>query len=133
VRFFGSKSFSTRVLLILASFRTLFYSVVFGTQHKLWTKGVGFRFDLLSPNKLRLSVGFSHSIVLVLPQFSTLIGTPVDKGQCVGVYGVNTVETGTIVRQLINFRYPNPYTGKGLKAFPLLSSFRIKPGKRTSG
>ena len=96
----------------------LFYSLIKnmveglskGFEKKLEVIGVGYRVSL-SGKKLTLNVGYSHPVIMELPdgvngavEGNTIILTGADK-QLVG-------ETAALIRKV---RKPEPYKGKGIK------------------
>lgn len=101
-------------------YRSLINNMVIGVskgfEHKLELVGVGYR-ATATGQALELNLGYSHAIVLVLPDE---IKMEVDAGK----RGQNPVITlrsydkqllGQVVAKIRSFRPPEPYKGKGIK------------------
>jgi large subunit ribosomal protein L6 len=82
---------------------------------ELWLKGVGFKSRVflsgLSYNFLKLSLGFSHILLIRLPKTCTvfLIGK-----KKIYFKGTSLQDLTQLVSYIQNFKLPDPYKGKGL-------------------
>ena len=74
---------------------------------------------------LILTLGYSHDIFYVLPKE---ISVTLEKPNLVVVSGDDKVLVGQVASEIISFRAPEPYKGKGIKKFgkPILR----KEGKK---
>ncbi|MDR2417265.1 MAG: 50S ribosomal protein L6 [Holosporales bacterium] len=72
--------------------------------------GVGYKASVQGKN-LVLSLGYSHDVVFPIPEG---IKISCEKPTVIVVSGTNKQQVGQIVRQLQNYRPPEPYKGKGL-------------------
>ena len=107
-------------------FRTLIFNMVQGVDQG-WKKelelvGTGYR-AAMEGEKLVLSVGFSHPVVIDPPP-GIKLGT--DKGQ-VTVEGVDKALVGQVAAEIRAVKKPEPYKGKGIRY--LGEVVRLKPGK----
>lgn len=86
--------------------------------------GLGYRISV--KNKvLRLSLGFSHTIFVLLPDFVFLL----KRKTKILVYSFNLLNLSLFVSKLLRFKKLNVYKLKGLKKKN--DVFKLKPGKRT--
>ena len=79
--------------------------------------GVGYRAEVKGNNRLELSLGYSHDIMIQLPAVITL--TSIDK-QLIG----------QVAAKIRSFRPPEPYKGKGIRFVG--EQLRRKAGKAAS-
>ena len=85
-----------------------------GYKKSLEIIGVGYKFEITSPIKLTLSVGFSHKVILDVPTGVTVTADPKEK---------NTIHIECIDKQLLGYfaalvreiKPPEPYKGKGIR------------------
>lgn len=95
-------------------FRTLIQNMVLGVNKKfeiiLKLKGVGYRCQVKN-NTLNLSLGFSHSIELTIPDGIEVI---VDANVDIKILGLNKETVGLFAAKIRSFRIPEPYNGKGV-------------------
>lgn len=95
-------------------YRALIANMVRGVvtpfQKKLEMVGVGYK-AALQGKKLTLEVGFSHPVIVELPEAVT--GT-VEKN-VITLTGLNRQVVGQIAAKIREFRKPEPYKGKGIK------------------
>jgi large subunit ribosomal protein L6 len=83
-----------------------------GFKKELEIVGVGYRAEQQGPNKLRMSLGFSHTvdvnapdgIVFEVPQQTQVIVTGIDKEV-----------VGQVAANIRSIRKPEPYKGKGVR------------------
>jgi large subunit ribosomal protein L6 len=94
--------------------RTLLNNMVLGVYKKfeidLELKGVGYRCQA-AKDKVTLSLGFSHPIILPLPKD---VEVTVEANTNIKVAGINKEEVGFIASKIRSFRPPEPYNGKGV-------------------
>ena len=72
--------------------------------------GVGYRAQI-EGNKLVLSVGFSHPVVMIPPQG---IDVKVEKN-IISISGIDKQQVGEFAANVRKVRKPEPYKGKGIK------------------
>jgi len=73
--------------------------------------GVGYK-ALVDKNLLILTLGYSHEIVFALPKGITAV---FEKPNLIVISGEDKVMVGQIASEIISFRKPEPYKGKGVK------------------
>ena len=100
-------------------YRSLIYNMVVGVSQG-WTKslelvGVGYRAQS-SGQKLDLSLGFSHNIVMMLPD-EIKIETVNEKGKnpIINITSFDKQLVGMVAAKIRSYRKPEPYKGKGVK------------------
>jgi len=100
-------------------YRALINNMVLGTAEG-WTKklelvGVGYR-ATNQGNKLELSLGFSHGIVLDLPK-EIVVETLSEKGKnpVITLSSFDKQLLGMVAAKIRSFRKPEPYKGKGVR------------------
>lgn len=95
--------------------RALVYNMVEGVNNgytkKLQIVGVGYKAEMNGKN-LILTIGYSHQIVLALPNEIT-VTTPSPTE--IEISGIDKEMVGKIAAKIRNFRKPEPYKGKGIK------------------
>ena len=100
-------------------YRSLIYNMVVGVSQG-WKKslelvGVGYRAQS-SGQKLDLSLGFSHNIVMMLPD-EIKIETVNEKGKnpIINITSYDKQLVGMVAAKIRSYRMPEPYKGKGVK------------------
>ena len=100
-------------------YRSLIYNMIVGVSQG-WTKslelvGVGYRAQN-SGQKLDLSLGFSHNIVMMLPD-EIKIETVNEKGKnpIINITSYDKQLVGMVAAKIRSYRKPEPYKGKGVK------------------
>lgn len=73
--------------------------------------GVGYK-AAVDKNLLTLTLGYSHEILYALPKGITAV---FEKPNLVIISGDDKVMVGQIASEIISFRKPEPYKGKGVK------------------
>lgn len=98
-----------------------------GFTRELIIEGVGYRAES-SGKKLTLSLGFSHPVVLEVPEGLTVSVEGVNK---IKIDGIDRDRVGQFAAELRGIRPPEPYKGKGVR----YSNERIrrKVGKAGAG
>lgn len=82
-----------------------------GYSKKLEIVGVGYKAEMKG-NNLLLTVGYSHTIVVAVPDTITIVTpTPTE----IEISGIDKEMVGKIAAKIRNFRKPEPYKGKGIK------------------
>lgn len=96
-------------------YRTLIENMVIGVtegyKKQLEIVGTGYRAQKQG-NKLNLSLGFSHPLVLEDPEGIT---TEVPNERTIVVSGINKQLVGNYTAKIRGYRPPEPYKGKGIK------------------
>ena len=82
-----------------------------GFQKKLEIVGVGYRAEMKG-KKLLLNVGYSHSILMSVPETIAVTCPTVNE---IIVEGVDKELVGLIAAKIRSFRKPEPYKGKGIR------------------
>ena len=100
-------------------YRSLIYNMVVGVSQG-WKKslelvGVGYRAQS-SGQKLDLSLGFSHNIVMMLPD-EIKVETVNEKGKnpIINITSFDKQLVGMVAAKIRSYRKPEPYKGKGVK------------------
>lgn len=94
--------------------RTILFNMVEGVT-KGWTKelelvGVGYK-AIKQENKLILHVGYSHPVVITLPDDLTVE----INGNKIIISGVDKAKVGQMAADIRKIRPPEPYKGKGIR------------------
>ena len=74
--------------------------------------GVGYRAESQGPNKLRLSLGFSHPVMVDAPEGVTF---EVPQPTRIIVKGIDKETVGQVAANIRSIRKPEPYKGKGVR------------------
>lgn len=115
-------------------YRTLIYNMIVGVSEgykkQLELVGVGYKADAKG-QVLELNLGFSHLIVLVLPD-ELKVETVTEKGKnpIITLTGSDKQLIGHMASKIRSFRKPEPYKGKGVKYVGEV--IRRKAGKAAS-
>lgn len=81
-----------------------------GYTKKLHIEGVGYKASV-SGNKFNLAIGFSHPVVLQIPEnIKVVCKTPTD----VEITGFDKIVVGEFAANIREIRKPEPYNGKGI-------------------
>ncbi len=75
--------------------------------------GVGYK-ALVDKNILVLTLGYSHEIIYALPAGIVAV---FEKPNLIVLSGNNKVLVGQVASEIISFKKPEPYKGKGIKFF----------------
>jgi len=94
-------------------------------QKRLQVEGIGFRAEL-SGKQLKLQVGFSHPILMVVPEGIT---TTVEKN-IISISGANKELVGQFAASVRAVKKPEPYKGKGIRYEGEV--VRMKQGKKAA-
>jgi large subunit ribosomal protein L6 len=100
-----------------------------GFEKTLELVGVGYKADLQAGKDgakiLKLSLGYSHDILYPVPSDITIV---MEKATLFKIQGINKQRVGQITAEIIRFRPPEPYKGKGIRIPG--QYLRIKEGKK---
>ena len=94
---------------------------------ELEIQGVGYRADV-SGNKLNMLLGFSHPVVIPVPEG---LKVSVDRNVVIKIEGIDRQQVGQFAADLRALRPPEPYKGKGIRY--LGEQVRRKVGKAAAG
>jgi large subunit ribosomal protein L6 len=83
-----------------------------GFSKELEIIGVGYRAEAQGPNRLRLSLGFSHPVLVDAPEGVTF---EVPAATRVIVRGIDKETVGQVAANIRSIRKPEPYKGKGVR------------------
>jgi large subunit ribosomal protein L6 len=90
----------------------------------LEVNGVGYK-TAIDKSTLILTLGYSHDIFYVLPKG---IWITLEKPNLIIISGDDKILVGQVASEIISFRSPEPYKGKGIKKFG--KSILRKEGKK---
>jgi len=92
-------------------------NIVAGMQKPFKTtleiNGVGYKASV-DKNALILTLGYSHELLYILPNN---INAVFEKPNLIIVSGEDKILVGQVASEIISFRKPEPYKGKGVKVF----------------
>jgi large subunit ribosomal protein L6 len=92
----------------------LITGVTQGYSHDLEIHGTGYRASMKGKDQLTLQVGFSHDVVLTVPQgVEVKVGGP--KQDQINVSGIDKQAVGEMAAVIRNSKPPEPYQGKGIR------------------
>ncbi|MFN3258307.1 MAG: 50S ribosomal protein L6 [Ilumatobacter sp.] len=83
-----------------------------GFRKELQIHGVGYRAEQQGPNKLRMNLGFSHTIDVEAPEG---IVFEVPQQTSIIVTGIDNEIVGQVAANIRSLRKPEPYKGKGVR------------------
>jgi large subunit ribosomal protein L6 len=83
-----------------------------GFRKELEIHGVGYRAEQQGPNKLRMNLGYSHTIDVEAPEG---IVFEVPQQTSVIVTGIDNEIVGQVAANIRSLRKPEPYKGKGVR------------------
>ncbi len=84
-----------------------------GYTKSLEIQGVGYRSEI-SGNKLTLSVGFSHKVILEVPS-TVSIAQDAQNANILIVSGIDAQQVGQFAGKIRAVKPPEPYKGKGIR------------------
>lgn len=85
-----------------------------GYKKALEIQGVGYKFEITSPTKLTLAVGFSHKVVLDAPKGVTISPDEKEKN-IIHISGIDKQQVGYFAALVRSIKKPEPYKGKGIR------------------
>jgi large subunit ribosomal protein L6 len=83
-----------------------------GFRKDLEIVGVGYRANAKGKDKIELSLGFSHTIMVEAPEG---IEFEVSEPTKIGVIGIDKQAVGQVAAVIRSYRKPEPYKGKGVR------------------
>ncbi len=109
-----------------AHLRNMVHGVNTPFVKKLQIEGIGYRAEL-SGKQLKLSVGFSHPVLVTVPEGLTVA---VEKN-IISVSGADKEQVGGFAASVRAVKKPEPYKGKGIRYEGEV--VRMKQGKKAAG
>ena len=93
--------------------------------------GVGYRADVKNGNRLELSLGYSHDIIMEMPD-EVKVETRTERraNPIITLTSIDKQLIGQVAAKIRSFRPPEPYKGKGIKFVG--EQLRRKAGKAAS-
>ena len=85
-----------------------------GYKKSLEIQGVGYKFEVNSPTKLTLAVGFSHKVVMEAPKGVTVAADEKEKN-VIHISGIDKQQVGYFAALVRENKKPEPYKGKGIR------------------
>lgn len=85
-----------------------------GYKKSLEIQGVGYKFEITSPQKLTLSVGFSHKVFMDAPAGITITADAKEKN-IIHLSGIDKQQVGYFAALVREIKPPEPYKGKGIR------------------
>lgn len=85
-----------------------------GYKKSLEIQGVGYKFEIASPSKLVLAVGFSHKVDLPAPKGITITADEKEKN-IIHISGIDKQQVGYYTALVRSIKKPEPYKGKGIR------------------
>ena len=104
--------------------RNMVQGVTEGFTERLEIQGVGYRAAVEGSN-LKLELGFSHSVMLPIPQG---IKIACERPTAIAVSGIDKQLVGQVAAEIRGYRRPEPYKGKGIRYVG--EQVRRKEGKK---
>lgn len=102
----------------------MLFGVSKGFEKKLELVGVGYKADLVNSRVLKLSLGYSHDIMYSIPENVSVV---MEKPTLFALSGSCKQKVGQAASEIIRFRPPEPYKGKGVRVPG--QYLRMKEGK----
>jgi large subunit ribosomal protein L6 len=102
-----------------------------GYQKKMQVVGVGYRAEAKGKNRLEMSLGFSHPVIMILPpEVEVETENARGKDPIITLRSHDKQLIGQIAAKIRGFRPPEPYKGKGIRFVG--ENIRRKAGKTAS-
>ena len=76
--------------------------------------GVGYKFDIKSPSKMELSIGFSHKVIVDAPTWVTIEADAQEKNRIL-VKSHDKQLLWYFAAYIRSLKKPEPYKGKGIR------------------
>lgn len=105
--------------------KNMIAGVTEGFQKKLILEGVGFKSEVSGKN-LNLSLGFSHPVVVEIPEGLTVTA----EKNVITVSGIDKEQVGAFASKVRSLKKPEPYKGKGFRYDTEV--IRRKQGKKSA-
>ena len=116
-------------------YRSLINNMVIGVSEGYTIQqelvGVGYRADVKNGNRLELSLGYSHDIIIQMPE-EVKVETKTERrsNPVITLTSIDKQLIGQVAAKIREFRPPEPYKGKGIKFVG--EQLRRKAGKTAS-
>ncbi len=120
----GNKLYSVDVGMDRSNINNIVLGMVKPFEILLEVNGVGYKASI-SHKVIILSLGYSHEIFYSLPEYVVAI---FEKPNIIRLSSHDKVLVGKVADEIISFRKPEPYKGKGVKIFG--SKILRKEGKK---
>ncbi len=116
-------------------YRSLMNNMVIGVSEGYTIQqelvGVGYRAEVKGTNRLELSLGFSHDIIMEMPpEVKVEAKTERRANPVITLTSIDKQLIGQVAAKIRSFRPPEPYKGKGIKFVG--EQLRRKAGKAAS-
>jgi len=116
-------------------YRSLISNMVMGVSEGYTIQqelvGVGYRADVKNGDRLELSLGFSHDIIMKMPpEVKVEAKTERRSNPVITLTSIDKQLIGQVAAKIRSFRPPEPYKGKGIKFVG--EQLRRKAGKAAS-
>ena len=116
-------------------YRSLISNMVVGVSDGFTVQqelvGVGYRADVKGGNRLELSLGYSHDIIIEMPdEVKVEAKTERRSNPVITLTSIDKQLIGQVAAKIRSFRPPEPYKGKGIKFVG--EQLRRKAGKTAS-
>lgn len=105
-----SKEHRSKHGLMRSLLNNMVQGVTEGFTKQLELNGVGYRVAV-EGNKVKLSLGFSHEVLFVIPEGITV---SVEQN-IITISGISKQQVGQVAAEIRSLKKPEPYKGKGLK------------------
>ncbi len=76
--------------------------------------GVGYKFDIKSPTKMELAIGFSHKVLVDAPAGVTITADATEKNR-IHIASHDKQLLGYFAAYIRSLKKPEPYKGKGIR------------------
>jgi len=117
IRIFAQNVSTPNISMFVGMDRSNIKNIVEGLKDNFKTtleiNGVGYKASVDKGN-LILTLGYSHEIFYAIPKGITAI---FEKPNLIVISGDDNVLVGQVAAEIISFRKPEPYKGKGVKIF----------------
>jgi large subunit ribosomal protein L6 len=100
--------------LTRAMLQNMVIGVSAGYTKALEILGVGYKFDIKSPTKLEMSLGFSHKVNVDAPAGVTIEADPTEKNR-IHIKSHDKQLLGYFAAYIRSLKKPEPYKGKGIR------------------
>lgn len=100
--------------LTRAMIQNMVVGVSAGYTKALEIIGVGYKFDIKSPTKMELAIGFSHKVLVDAPTGVTVEADPTEKNR-IHIKSHDKQLLGYFAAYIRSLKKPEPYKGKGIR------------------
>ncbi len=100
--------------LTRAMIQNMIIGVSLGYTKALEIIGVGYKFDIKSPTKMELAIGFSHKVLVDAPMGVTIAADPQEKNR-IHISSHDKQLLGYFAAYIRSLKKPEPYKGKGIR------------------